>query len=157
MIRGESVQAPQQRQRAPSSTPPQQVFLEDLTLVIDVSLMVAFAAAVHLLRKRIITVATLAHALSVAFLVFTAGHYIERHIIGGVDEVEELVRPRGHARVRGGSWFTSWCSAGLMSTAAMLSLGAFTRAKSLYPVQKLYEILGSTVVPAATAACDKHE
>ncbi|CAM9425780.1 unnamed protein product, partial [Scytosiphon promiscuus] len=109
---------------AASFPTPQQVFLEDLTLVIDISLMMAFAAAVHLLRKRVITVATLAHVLSVAFLAFTAGHFIERHIVGGMDEVEDLVRRRGPARASRGWWITSWFSAGLVSTAAVLALVA---------------------------------
>lgn len=107
-----------------SPAPPQQVLLEDLTLVIDVALIVAFATAVHLLRKKLITVATLAHTLSVAFLVFTVGHYIERHMIGGVDGVEDLVRRRGPGREgRGGWWLAGWSSAGLLSAAAMIALG----------------------------------
>lgn len=114
-----------------SSSPalPQQVLLEDLTLVIDVALIVAFVTAVHLLRQRLITVATLAHALSVAFLVFTVGHYIERHMIGGVDGVEDLVRrraPGGGREGRGGGWWVAgWSSAGLLSTAAMIALGTY--------------------------------
>lgn len=110
-----------------SAAPPQQVLLEDLTLVIDVALIVAFVTAVHLLRQKLITVASLAHALSVAFLVFTVGHYIERHMIGGMDGVEDLVRRRapGGREGRGAWWVAGWSSAGLLSTAAVVALGTY--------------------------------
>ncbi|CAM9318366.1 unnamed protein product, partial [Pylaiella littoralis] len=80
-----------------SRSPPQQVLLEDLTLVIDVALIVAFATAIHLLRQKFITVATLAHALSVAFLVFTV-------------------------EARGGWWVVGWSSAGILSAAAVIAI-----------------------------------
>lgn len=106
--------------------PPQQVFLEDLTLVIDVSLMLAFTTAIYLLRQKLITVATLAHALSVSLMVFTVGHYFERHLIGDMDGVENLVRRRRSGRQgAGGRWFAGWSSAALVSAAAVLLLGAY--------------------------------
>lgn len=109
----------------PSFSPvPPQVLLEDLTLVIDVALLVAFATAIHLLRQKLITVATLTHALSVAFLVFTVGHYIEQHVIG-MDGVEDLlVSRRGPRRGgRGRWWLNSWPTAGLLSIGAIMTLG----------------------------------
>lgn len=114
----------QQPHHEPSFSPaPPQVLLEDLTLVIDVALLVAFATAVHLLRQKLITVATLAHALSVAFLVFTVGHYIERHVIG-LDGVADLVSRRGPGRGgRGRWWLASWPTAGLLSIGAVMALG----------------------------------
>lgn len=91
--------------------------------MIDIALLVAFATAVHLLRQKLITVATLAHALSVAFLVFTVGHYIERHVIG-TDEVEDLVSRRGPGQGgRGSWWLASWPTAGLLAIGAVLALG----------------------------------
>ncbi|CAM9660936.1 unnamed protein product [Ectocarpus sp. 4 AP-2014] len=103
--------------------PPQQVFLEDLTLLIDVSLMLAFTTAIYLLRQKLITVATLAHALSVSLMVFTVGHYFERHLIGDMDGVEDLVRRRRSGRQgAGGGWFAGWSSAALVSAAAVLML-----------------------------------
>eukprot|EP00752_Nemacystus_decipiens_P001642 g1597.t1 len=114
---------PQHHEPSFSSAPPQ-VLLEDLTLVIDVALLVAFATAVHLLRQKFITVAALAHALSVAFLVFTAGHYVERHVVG-LDGVEDLVSRRGPTRGgRGHWWLASWPTAGLLSIGAVVALGA---------------------------------
>ena len=115
---------PQQQQYDPSLSPAApQVLLEDLTLVIDVALLVTFATAVHLLRQKLITVATLAHALSVTFLVFTVGHYIERHVIG-MDGVEDLVSRRGPRR--GGRmqwWLAGWPTTGLLSIGAVMALG----------------------------------
>ncbi|CAM9567213.1 unnamed protein product, partial [Chrysoparadoxa australica] len=58
--------------------PPPQVLLEDLTSVIDFGLLLAFFTALHFLRRKEITVSTLAHALSIVFLVTTLGHYIEQ-------------------------------------------------------------------------------
>lgn len=107
---------------SPAAAPPQ-VLLEDLTLVIDVALLVAFATAVHLLRQKLITVATLAHSLSVAFLVFTAGHYVERHVVG-MDRVEDLVSRRGPGQGGRGRWWpASWPTAGLLSIGAAVALG----------------------------------
>lgn len=114
---------PRQHHHEPSFSPAApQVLLEDLTLVIDVALLVAFATAVHLLRQKLITVATLAHALCVAFLVFTVGHYIERHVIG-VDGVEDLVSRRGPGQGgRGRWWLAGWSTAGLLSIGAVMVL-----------------------------------
>lgn len=92
------------------------VLLDDLTSVIDTTLIVTFVASIYFLRQRNITVATLAHALSVVFLVFSLGHYIERHMIG-VDGVDDLVRRR--YRQSGADWL----SAGMVSTAAVTALG----------------------------------
>lgn len=95
------------------------VLLDDLTSLIDVTLIMAFAVSIHFLRQRHITVATLAHSLSVVFLVCSVGHYIERHLIG-VDGVEDVVR----RRYRRGC--ADWLSAGIVSTAAVVALGGFT-------------------------------
>lgn len=95
-----------------------QVLLDDLTSVIDVALIVAFVTGVHLLRRGTITVATLAHALSVAFLVFSIGHYVEKHMIG-LEGLENLVVRRRPGR--GG--FADWSSAGILSVAAIAVLG----------------------------------
>lgn len=95
----------------------QQVLLDDLTSVIDSTLITAFATAVYLLRKRSITLATLAHALSVAFLVVAIGHYVERHVIG-LEGMENLVR-RGPGR----KGFADWSSAVMLSVAAVAVLG----------------------------------
>ncbi|CAN0324316.1 unnamed protein product, partial [Ectocarpus sp. 13 AM-2016] len=111
-------------------TPPQQVFLEDLTLVIDVSLMLAFTTAIYLLRQKLITVATLAHALSVSLMVFTVGHYFERHLIGDMDGVEDLVRRRRSGRQgAGGRWFAGWSSAALSAAAVLLLVLRFWHCK----------------------------
>lgn len=104
-----------------------QVLLEDLTLWIDVALIVAFGTSVHLLRQRMISAATLAHLLSVPFLVLVVGHYIERHMIGQ-EEVESLVRRRGPGHGGGGGgggrwWLVGWWGAGLLSTGAISLLG----------------------------------
>lgn len=94
-----------------------QVSLDDLSSVIDVVLIAAFITAVHLLRQRSISIAALAHVLSVVFLVFSVGHYIEQHVIG-VEGVEDLVRRRPGQRE-----FADWSSAAILSTAAMAILG----------------------------------
>ena len=132
---------PQQTHHEPSFSPaPPQVLLEDLTLVIDVALLVAFATAVHLLRQKLITVATLAHALSVAFLVFTAGHYIERHVIG-LEGVEDLVSRRGPGRGgRGRWWLASWPTAGMLSIGAVMALGKLIPALRLLKSCDLYVV-----------------
>ncbi|CAM9193862.1 unnamed protein product, partial [Laminaria digitata] len=93
------------------------VLLEDIALVIDVALIAAFCVAVQLLRRRAITIATFAHALSVPFLVVVFGHYIERHL--GIVRVGDLVRRRPG---RGG--FTDWSSAGILSAAVVAALVA---------------------------------
>lgn len=94
-----------------------QVHLEDLTFVIDLTLMVAFASAIYLLKQRHITLATLAHTLSVVFLVFTVGHYAEKHLVG-LDHVEDLVRRGPNQRV-----IKDWLWAGVQSTTAFGAIG----------------------------------
>lgn len=109
----------QQGQGYHDDAPRQVVLLEDITLVIDVALIAAFCVAVQLLRRRAITVATFAHALSVPFLVVVLGHYLERHLLG-VDQVGDLVRRRP-----GRGSFADWSSAGLLSAAVVAALGTY--------------------------------
>lgn len=110
----------QQGQGYPGDVPRQAVFLEEITVVIDVALIAAFCMAVQLLRRRAITVATFAHVLAVPFLVVVFGHYIERHLLG-VDRVGGLVRRR-----QGRGSFADWSSAGLLSAAVVAALGTYT-------------------------------
>jgi hypothetical protein len=67
-----------------------QVLLEDLTAVIDVSIIVALVTAITCLRRRDISVTTLCHALFMLLLFAGCGHYIEEHCMG-TDGVYELV------------------------------------------------------------------
>ena len=94
-----------------------QVLLEDITVVIDAALIAVFCVAVHLLRRRAISVATLAHLLSVPFLVVVLGHSIERHVLG-VGRVGELVRRRP-----GQGGVVDWFSAGILSAVVVTALG----------------------------------
>lgn len=89
----------------------------DVTSAMDVALIIAFATSLHLLRRRHIILATLAHALSIVFLVATVGHYVERHIIG-IDRMEDLVRRRPRQQT-----FRDWSTAVIMSAAAAAAVG----------------------------------
>jgi hypothetical protein len=60
----------------------QQVLLEELSAVIDITVLAGFSTAVYCLRRRDMAVCTLCHALSVALITFTTGHYLEAHVYG---------------------------------------------------------------------------
>lgn len=107
-----------------------QVLLGDLTWVIEVALVIAFATAIHLVRRGSITVATLAHALSLIFLVFTSGHFIEVHVIG-IEAVEELVRTYPTAHYRNGRILMDWFKAAVLSITAFAALGKGARSEYL--------------------------
>lgn len=92
------------------------VLLADLTSVIEPTLIVSLCTMLFFVARRAVSLAALAHALSVVFFVFVGGHYVEKDVIG-IEGIEALIRRRSKSQFHG------WCRALSLCFASSSSLG----------------------------------
>jgi hypothetical protein len=62
----------------PPCRPPCLTRLLDDSGPLELLLLLLYFTVLYFVRRRALSVATLAHVLSMVFLVFTAGHYVEK-------------------------------------------------------------------------------
>lgn len=80
----------------------QAVLLEDLTAVIDVLSLAAFAVAIGSVASQHMSISSFAHALSLVLLVSLAGHYLEAHVFGTEGVRDMVLSPTRWVCVRDG-------------------------------------------------------